>query len=77
MEGLPVTALPGIGPVWGAELKKKGIIHASQIYRQFLTMKKDEGIFTASLQQQCGISAKHATSVYNALLEWSQHHLSE
>jgi len=77
MEGLPVTALPGIGPVWGAELKKKGIVHASQIYGQFLTMKKDEGMFTVWLQQQCGISARHARSVYNALQDWSQHHLSE
>ena len=77
MEGLPVTAFPGIGPVWGAELKKKGIVHASQIYGQFLTMNKDEGMFTVWLQQQCGISARHARSVYNALQERSQHYLSE
>ena len=77
MEGLPVTALPGIGPVWGAQLNENGIVLASQIYGQFLTMKKDQGIFTVWLQQQCGISARHARSVYNALQDWSQHHLSE
>ena len=76
MEGLPVTALPGIGPVWGAQLNENGIVLASQIYGQFLTMKKDQGMFTVWLQQ-CGISARHARSVYNALQDWSQHHLSE
>ena len=70
MEGLPVTALPGIGPVWGAELKKKGIVYASQIYRQFLTMKKDEGIFTAWLQQQCGINAS-ISSTLRFVFFWS------
>ena len=75
MAGLLVTVLPGIGPVWGAQLNENGIMFASQIYGQFLWMNQDEGRFTGWLQQQCGIGPAYAGRVYHALQGWSQHHL--
>lgn len=75
MGSLPVTAVPGIGQVRGAQLNQNGIVDASQIYGQFLWMKRNQEMFIGWLQQQCRIGPMCATRAYNAFLVWSQHHL--
>ena len=75
MAGLPVRAVPGIGPVRGAQLNQNGIMDASQIYGQFLWMKRNEEMFIGWFQQQCTIGPMCARRAYNAFLVYSQQHL--
>lgn len=75
MASLPVTAVPGIGPVRGAQLNQNGIVDASQIYGQFLWMQRNEEMFIGWFQQQCRIGPMGARRAYNAFLVWSQQHL--
>ena len=75
MGGLPVTALPGIGPVWGGQLKQNGYVLSTQIFGQYLVMQQDYAGFTGWLQNLCGIGPKCSWRVYNALEEKSHHHL--
>ena len=75
MGDLPNTALPGIGPVWGAQLKQNGYLQATQIFGQYLVMQQDYERFIGWLQNHCGIGLKCSWRVYNALKERSHHHL--
>ena len=73
MAGKPVTALPGIGPVWGRRLNEKGFFYATQILGQYLLLNQNPQDFIAWLQNLFGIY--WGGCVYNALLVWCQHHL--
>ena len=71
-----VTALPGIGEVWGQQLKAKGFGQASQIFGQYLVLAKDGVRFTSWIRQLCGIDEGRAWRVYSALEEWSQQYFN-
>ena len=73
MAGKLVTALPGIGPVWGRRLNEKGFFYATQILGQYLLLNQNPQDFIAWLQNQFGIY--WGWCVYNALHVWCQHHL--
>ena len=75
MAGLPVRAVPAIGPVREAQLNQNGIMDASQIYGQFLWMKRNEEMFIGWFRQQCRIGPIGAKHCYNAFLEYSEHNL--
>ena len=68
----PVTALPGIGKIWGGQLMENGFGLASQIFGQYLSSAQNRERFTSLVQQNCGIGTKRAWGLYSALDEWSQ-----
>lgn len=68
----PVTALPGIGRVWGGQLTENGIGRAAQLFGQYLVLEQDGERFTDWLRQKCGIGVKRSWCVYSALHEWNQ-----
>ena len=75
MGGKRVTDISGIGPHWGEVLRWKGFEFATQILGQYLVFNRDEQKFRGWLQQQFGIWWLHSAQVYNALQEWSIHHV--
>lgn len=74
MGNKPVTAIPGIGLHWGEVLRRQGFEFATQILGQFLVFNQDPQKFIGWLQQ-FGIWWQHCSHVYNALQQWSLHHV--
>nr|XP_056709801.1 barrier-to-autointegration factor-like [Euleptes europaea] len=66
----PVSSLAGIGDVLGKKLEAKGFHKASDVFGQFLVLKKDEDLFRAWLKDTCGASAKQSRDCSGCLREW-------
>lgn len=75
MAGKQVTEIPGIGPVWGEELRQWGFLYATQILGQYLVFNQHALMFIGWLQQQCGIWRQYGWYVYRALQDWCIQHL--
>ncbi|XP_062566835.1 barrier-to-autointegration factor-like [Saccostrea cucullata] len=69
----PVTAIPGVGPVYGRRLAEKGFSLAPQVYGKYL--QKNEAEFKLWFQEICGASAKTQIDCCRAFHEWSDNFL--
>ncbi|KAK0409872.1 hypothetical protein QR680_004809 [Steinernema hermaphroditum] len=67
-----VTAVPGIGPTYGAKLSEKGFDRAYVLFGQFLLLKKEQELFVDFLKEEAGVTANHANSCYNCFKEWAE-----
>ncbi|KRZ68535.1 Barrier-to-autointegration factor 1, partial [Trichinella papuae] len=70
-----VTAIAGIGPVYGQKLIDKGFDKAYTILGQYLLLKRDNELFVEWLTDLIGMSSKHAQSCYECIHDWSEQHL--
>ena len=69
-----VTELPGIGPVTGKKLNDDGITRVYQVFGQFLVLNKDRDSFFEWLRA-CGVDDGKCQACFDALDDWSKHHL--
>ncbi|KAJ1369814.1 Barrier-to-autointegration factor 1, partial [Parelaphostrongylus tenuis] len=67
-----VTAIAGIGPIYGAKLAEKGFDKAYVLLGQYLLPKKNEELFIAWLKDTAGVKAHHAKAAYNCLNAWAE-----
>ncbi|XP_063076817.1 barrier-to-autointegration factor-like isoform X2 [Engraulis encrasicolus] len=75
MRGKPVTAIPGIGEVAGAQLQAQGFPKATDVLGKYLTMRENPDDFQGWLKEVCGANATQLEDCYNAMREWCQHNL--
>lgn len=69
------TDLAGIGPVYGAQLERRGYDKAYTVLGRFLLLKKDREDFTVWLMRIGTVNAGHANACYACLREWSDQHM--
>uniref|UniRef100_A0A914X7W7 Barrier-to-autointegration factor 1 n=1 Tax=Plectus sambesii TaxID=2011161 RepID=A0A914X7W7_9BILA len=70
-----VTALAGIGDVYGQKLSGQGFDKAYVVLGQFLLLKKEKDLFLDWLKEVAGVNAHNGDSCYNCLNEWCEQHL--
>ncbi|KAI1725256.1 barrier to autointegration factor domain-containing protein [Ditylenchus destructor] len=70
-----VTAVAGIGEIYGKKLTDKGFDKAYVLFGQFLLLKKDKDLFLDWLKEEVGVSAQHGNSCFTCLDEWASHHM--
>ena len=66
-----VKKIPGIGTVLGEQMVTKGITSASEVFGQFLVLKKDKGKFCDWLRK-FGANNGQCNACYDAMIEWSK-----
>ena len=69
----PTTVLPGVGPVLGSRLSKKGFEKAFTVAGVFLLFKKDQELFEMWMTEEAGANAKQARDCYLGLEHWAAH----
>ena len=74
-----VETVPGIGQVYGGNLRANGITTARQLLGHFLTMNGNREVFMVWLRGICipqGPRAEyHMNCCYTALMEWTNQHI--
>uniref|UniRef100_A0A1A9V6Y2 Barrier-to-autointegration factor n=1 Tax=Glossina austeni TaxID=7395 RepID=A0A1A9V6Y2_GLOAU len=67
---VPVTDLPGIGNVLGRRLNEAGFYEATDVFAQYLQLRKDAKLFKEWMKHTCNASSKQATDCCNYLDYW-------
>ena len=75
IDGKGVRAVPGIGPVYGANLTAAGFETAWSLLDQFLTFQRNEEKFKQWLKGVCGANSRYQNYCYYGLNEWCDQHL--
>lgn len=70
-----ITAVAGIGQVYGEKLAKRGFDKAYVLLGQYLLLKKDKELFIEWLKEEVGVSGHYGESCFNCLDEWAGQHL--
>ncbi|KAI1731752.1 barrier to autointegration factor domain-containing protein [Ditylenchus destructor] len=70
-----ITAIAGIGEVYGKKFVEKGFDKAYVLLGQYLLLKKDKDLFIEWVKDTVAASTQHANSCFNCLNEWAEHHL--
>ena len=70
-----VTAVAGIGPVYGERLSEKGFDKAYLLLGKFLLLRKDEELFKDWLKETCYANVHYSNSAYTCLKEWSKSYI--
>ncbi|CAB1312540.1 unnamed protein product, partial [Coregonus sp. 'balchen'] len=66
----PVTALSGIGEVFGKKMEEQGFDKAFAVLGQFLLLRKDGELFTEWLKDTSCAHTINAASCSHCLSEW-------
>lgn len=70
-----VTALAGIGDIYGKRLKAQGINQAYVVLGHFLVLEKDKVKFKNWINEKCGATERCSEDCYNCLKEWCDHYV--
>ncbi|XP_054260644.1 uncharacterized protein LOC128985278 [Macrosteles quadrilineatus] len=65
-----VTALRGIGEVYGGRLNQHGYFTAAQVYKKFLELNKDQDMFKSWLTSVCGANSRWSRECFQCLRDW-------
>ncbi|ODM99046.1 Barrier-to-autointegration factor-like protein [Orchesella cincta] len=66
----PITAIAGIGPVYGKKLEEAGYDKAYVLLGHFLVLKKSKEKFVNWMNITAGVSNHYAEQTHKCLDEW-------